>query len=436
MHGKPTVLLIATLDTKAVEARYVRAALEVEGVDVIHLDASIRAFVDPTAEITPPQVAAAAGRSLADVRALRDEGRSQPLMIEGAVRCALAAHAAHGLAGIIGLGGSMGTSLASVVMQAFPYGLPKLLVSTMASGDTRPFVGTKDIIMVNPVCDIAGLNSITRAAFRNAAVALAAMARAYAPEPAEAKPLVTMTTLSAIDACTVRVRRALEQRGYEVMVFHTLGAGGRAMDEIVRERDVCAVVDASLVEINDLLNGGLCSAGPERAKAALEKGVPVVFAPGNADFIVAGPIDAARRQFPGKQYHVHNHLLTAVRTEADELLRLARHMGGLIAPARGPVSFFVPLHGFSTLDSPDGPIHRPELCPLFADALAHALPERVVARRFANHINDPAFADAIVAQVQAYGESAAVNAASRTPPDGPAARAGTPGAPRSARDNA
>ena len=402
MSSKPKVLMIVTLDTKAVEARFIRDILESEGVDVVHLDASIRESTDPNVEIPPEAVAGAAGKTIQQVRDLGHEGKCQAVMIEGAVKCALQAQAKHGFSGIIGVGGSMGTTLASVVMQAFPYGLPKVLVSTMASGFTRPFVGAKDIIMFNPVCDIAGLNSITRDVFRNAALATAAMAKNYSPVRVEPRPLIAMTTLSTTDRCTVRVRKSLEQKGYEVMVFHTLGTGGMAMDQIVRERDVAAVVDVSLVEINDFLNNGLCSAGPDRAKAALEKGIPVIFAPGNADFMVSGPLDVAKVQFPGKRYHVHNQALTAVRTEAGELERLAQHMGGLIANAKGPVSFFVPLKGFSHHDSPEGHLHDPSLCPVFAAALKKALPASVKMTEFDCHINDPQFADAIVAQVLKY----------------------------------
>jgi uncharacterized protein (UPF0261 family) len=213
---------------------------------------------------------------------------------------------------------------------------------------------------------------------------------------------VAMTTLSTIDACTVNVRKQLEAKGFEVMVFHTLGTGGMAMDQIVSERDVVAVVDTSLVEINDFLNNGLCSAGPDRSKAALAKGVPVIFAPGNADFMVAGPIDMAKSMFPNHRYHMHNHALTAVRTEPSELKALANHMGGLIADAKGPVSFFVPLKGFSHHDSPEGHLHDPAMCPVFLDALKEALPKTVVAREFNCHINDAQFADAIVEQVLAY----------------------------------
>lgn len=407
--SKPKVLMIVTLDTKAVEAKFVRETLEANGVDVVHLDASIRGEVEGGAEITPRQVTAAAGKTLQEVRDLKHEGKCQAVMIEGAVKCAQELHARTPIRGIVAIGGSMGTSLASVVMQSFPYGMPKVIVSTMASGFTRPFVGAKDIVMFNPVCDIAGLNSITRDVFRNAAIATASMAKAYSPVRVEPKPLVAMGTLSTIDRCTVRVRKALEQKGYEVMVFHTLGTGGMALDQLVAERDVAAVVDTSLVEHNDFLNNGLCSAGPERSKAALTKGIPVIFAPGNADFMVSGPIDMARQQFPGKRYHIHNHALTAVRTEAEELQKLARHLGGLIKEAKGPISFYIPLKGFSNHDSPDGHLHDPSLCPVFAKAMRAELPASVEVREFDCHLNDETFADAIVARVLAAtaGKSAA-----------------------------
>ncbi len=397
--SKPKVLMIITLDTKAVEARFIREALEANGVDVVHLDPSIRSEVDDRVEITPTEVAAAAGKTLQEVRDLNHEGKSQAVMIEGAVKCAHALHAKTPISGIIGLGGSMGTALGSVVMQGFPFGMPKVLVSTMASGFTRPFVGARDIVMFNPVCDIAGLNTITREVFRNAAIATAAMAKVYTPIRREPRPLIAMGTLGTIDRCTVRVRKLLEEKGYEVMVFHTLGTGGMALDQLAAERDVAAVVDTSLVEHNDFLNDGLCSAGPDRSKAALAKGIPVIFAPGNADFMVAGPIDAAKQQFPGKRYHMHNPALTAVRTEAEELGKLARHLAGLIREAKGPVSFFVPLNGFSAHDSPAGHLHDPSLCPVFAKALRTELPAGVDIREFDCHMNDDAFADAIVAKV-------------------------------------
>ena len=303
MHVVPKVLMVITLDTKAAEAHYVREVLEAHGVGVVHLDASIRSSVQGGAEIAPDAVASAAGSTLEQVRELKHEGKCQAVMTQGAIKLAEGLYRRGKIAGVIGVGGSMGTTLATAVMRALPYGVPKLMISTMASGFTRPFVGNRDILMLNSVCDIAGLNTISRDVFRNGAIAMAAMAREYQPRAAEEKPLVMISTLSTTDKCSVRVREALTRQGYEVMVFHTLGTGGMTLDDIVRERNVAAVVDLSLVEINDFLQGGLCSAGPDRAKAALVKGVPTIFAPGNIDFMVAGPIDQAKVQFPGKRYH-------------------------------------------------------------------------------------------------------------------------------------
>jgi len=402
MGGKPNVLLIATRDTKQQEAQFIRTCLEELGVTVHHLDASIRKSVDDSAEVTPEAIAAAAGTTMADIRALNHEGKCQAVMIDGALKCAQELHRRVGLGGIIGLGGSMGTALATTVMQSFPYGLPKVMISTMASGMTRPFVGAKDIVMVNPVCDISGLNSITRSAFRNGALAVAAMARDYCPTAVEPKPLVTLSTLGTTEKCSARVRTLLEASGFEVMVFHTLGTGGAAMDQIIRDRDVAVVIDLSLIEVSEFLHGGLCPTGPERCKAALEKGVPTVFAPGNLDFLVAGPLEDAKRRFPGKLYHSHNAALTAVRAEADEFRNDADHLAGLIKDAAGPVAFFVPLLGFSHHDSPEGHLHDPSLPPVFASHLKKKMPLGVPVVELALHINDDRFADALVAQAIAF----------------------------------
>jgi uncharacterized protein (UPF0261 family) len=394
--------MIVTLDTKAREAAYVREILEADGIEVVHLDASIRRIVDGGAEIGPEAVALAAGSTLEDVRALKHEGKCQAVMTAGALAWASRLQAAGEIAGVFGIGGSMGTTLATAVMRSLPYGLPKLMISTMASGFTRPFVGNRDIMMLNSVCDIAGLNTISREVFRNGALSVAAMARGYRPPQRADKPLVMISTLSTTDKCSVRVREALAGKGYEVMVFHTLGTGGMTLDDIVREREVAAVVDMSLVEINDFLQGGLCSAGPDRAQAALLKGVPTIFAPGNIDFLVAGPIEQARTQFPGKRYHMHNAALTAVRAEAAELKALAEHMGSIIGKAKGPVSFFVPLRGFSAHDSEQGYLHDPSLPPVFLQFLRAAMPEGIPVSELDCHINDELFADALIEQVLQY----------------------------------
>ncbi len=397
--SSPNVLLIITQDTKEQEARYIRDILEAAGCNVLHLDPSVRRSVGG-AEISPEQVAAAAGHSIEGVRALGHEGKCQAVMTDGAVKCALKAHAESGLSGVLAVGGSMGTGLAGTVMQALPYGLPKLIVSTMASGFTQPYLGVKDIAIMNAVTDISGINSISSEVFRNAALAVAGMARGYAPTSGSEKPLVLITTLGTTEKSVRPIREALEGDGCEVMVFHSSGAGGPTLDGIAAERNVALVLDLSLTEILDHIHGGLANSGPDRGKAALARGIPVVFAPGNSDFIIAGPIDAAQAQFPGKKYHIHNPALTAVRTDLDDLKPLADHLAKMFGEAKGPVSFYVPLKGFSNHDSPYGHIHDPSIPPPFADYARSVMPENVEFRAVDAHFNDDEFAEAVIAKAR------------------------------------
>jgi uncharacterized protein (UPF0261 family) len=396
----PSVLLVITQDTKEEEARFARAALEAAGVRVVHLDPSVRRTVGG-AEISPEDVAAAAGMTIEEVRALGHEGKCQAAMIQGAIAAAHAWDAREPISGILAIGGSMGSALAGALMQSFPYGLPKLIVSTMASGFTKPYMGIKDIAMMNAVTDISGLNTISRDVFGNAARAVAGMAHGYDRNAPAEKPLVLITTLGTTEASVRRVRQALESDGCEVMVFHSSGAGGPTLDGLAQAKDVALVLDLSQTEILDHLMGGLADSGPDRGKAALARGIPTVLAPGNADFIIAGPIDVARAQFPGRRYHEHNPQLTAVRTTIDDLKRLADHLAANVAAARGPVHVITPLHGFSSHDSPQGHIMDRAVPAPFADYLRQAMPAHVPVQVVDAHFNDPAFSDAVIATARA-----------------------------------
>ncbi|WP_068071990.1 Tm-1-like ATP-binding domain-containing protein, partial [Novosphingobium lentum] len=301
------------------------------------------------------------------------------------------------VSGILAIGGSMGSALAGALMQSFPYGLPKLIVSTMASGFTKPYMGVKDIAMMNAVTDIAGINSISRDVLRNSANAVAGMAKGYRPDTGSDKPLVLITTLGTTEASVKRIRQALEADGCEVMVFHSSGAGGPTLDGLAQDKDVALVLDLSVTEIMDHLHGGLADTGPDRGLPALRKGIPVIIAPGNADFIIAGPIDAARAQFPGKRYHEHNPQLTAVRTELPELKRLADQLAANVRQANGPVRVFTPLKGFSNHDSPYGHIQDESLPGPFAAYLRDVMPPNIPVTAIDAHFNDAAFSDAIIA---------------------------------------
>lgn len=399
MKYKNNILLIFTSDTKLEEGLFIRRKLEEHGLNVIHLDASIRLSGESSAEITPDQIASATGDTIPEIRALNHEGKAQARMIEGAVKSALSVHAEVKISGVIGIGGSMGTTLGSAVMRALPFGIPKVMVSTVASGMTRPFVGTKDIQMFHSVADISGLNRVTRSVFENAANAIAGEVKYRSNGSDDEKPMILVSTLGTTEACSKAVRQQLEAKGFEVVIFHTTGAGGAAMDEIANEQEVAAVVDMSLSELNDQLNGGLCSAGPDRGKSAIRKGVPTVFAPGNVDFIIAGPHEEACKQFPGKRFHIHNAALTAIRTEKKELALLADHLAEIINEGSGKVAINIPLQGFSAHDSDSGHLQDKSLPPVFAELVASRMPSRVKINKIDAHINDTTFADSIVSQV-------------------------------------
>lgn len=393
---KPSILLIIPQDTKEQESRYVRDILEELGCDVVHLDPSVRKTIGG-AEISPEEIVAAAGKTIEEVRALGHEAKCQAVMMEGSMKLAHDYDAKSPFSGIISVGGSMGTTLSTVIMQSFPYGLPKVMVSTMASGFTTPYVGVKDVTMMNAVTDISGLNSISREVYRNAALAVAGMAKGYKPSAGGDQPLVLITTLGTTEPTALRIRKELEADGCEVMIFHSSGSGGPTLDSIASERDVAVVLDLSLTEMVDHLYGGVADTGPDRGKAALARGIPTIFVPGNCDFIIGGPIDAAKAQFPGKKYHIHNAVLTAVRTGMDELKTIADHLASLVGEAKGPVKVITPLKGLSSHDSPEGHLYEPSMPKPFADYIISVMPEGVPVETVDAHINDVEFSDHIIA---------------------------------------
>ena len=395
-NDRPSVLFICTQDTKEEEARFTRAALEAAGVDVVHLDPSVRRTIGG-AEIAPETVAQFAGMTIEDVRALGHEGKCQEAMIRGAIAAAHAWNADAPVSGILAVGGSMGSALAGALMQSFPFGLPKLIVSTMASGFTKPYMGVKDIAMMNAVTDISGINTISRDVFRNAANAVAGMARGYEPDTGPAKPLVLITTLGTTEVSVKRIRQSLESDGCEVMVFHSSGAGGPTLDALAADKDVALVLDLSPTEIIDHLFGGLADAGPDRGRAGLLKGIPTIIASGNADFIIGGPLPSSQAQFPGRRYHEHNPQLTAVRTTNADLEKLADHLAANVRDAKGPVRVFTPLQGFSSHDSSAGHLLDLSVPGPFADYLRKVMPTHVPVTAVDCHFNDEAFSDAVTA---------------------------------------
>ncbi|RLB36329.1 MAG: UPF0261 family protein [Deltaproteobacteria bacterium] len=400
MSTKLKVLIVATMDTKSKETLFLKKCLEAQDVSAIVIDAGIRGESPVQVEITRQQVAAATGKSLGEIQHLKPEGIALNAMVAGATKLVHDLLERKIISGIIGLGGSMGTTLGTGIMRTLPVGFPKVMISTMASRDTRLFVGTKDIMMLHSVCDLAGLNIVTRAVLRNGALALAGMVKGlsgdeFMPAPQQHQ-LIAISTLGTTEACALRLRQKLEADGKEVVTFHTVGSGGQAMDELIDQGHVEFVLDISLHELVDNMFGGDYDAGHARGRASIRKGISTIFVPGNVDFLVTGPVETAKKQFPGRAYHIHNSAITAVRTSRQELMELARTLAGFCKDAKGPVAFLIPLGGFSAFDSPGETLEDKGARKVFRDALRESLPAGIPIVESEHHINDPEFADKIL----------------------------------------
>jgi uncharacterized protein (UPF0261 family) len=389
-----TVLLIATLDTKAAEAAYVRDLIVERGHAVIVLDPGVLGEPPFAADIDASTVAAAGGTPLTVLRANGDRGAALDIMARGAAALATELHAEGRVQGILGLGGSCGTAIASAAMRALPFGLPKVMVSTVASGQVGSYVGVKDLTMMYSVVDIAGLNRISRRILANAAGAVTGMLGAAVPA-SDDRPVVAMTMFGVTTQCVDRLRAAIEAAGFEVLVFHATGSGGRAMEELIRAGFIAGVADVTTTEWADELVGGMLAAGPERLDAAANAGVPQIVSVGALDMVNFGPRDSVPARFASRTLHVHNPNVTLMRTTPDECRRLGEIIAAKLNRATGPTTLFLPLKGVSALDREGQRFHDPEADAALFDALRRSVGPAVTLIELDLHINDPAFADAM-----------------------------------------
>jgi uncharacterized protein (UPF0261 family) len=337
-----TVVLAGTLDTKNDEYAFVRSRVrDVHGLDTILIDAGIVGVPGAAADITRDEVARAAGTDVATLAAAGDRGSAVETMAIGLTAVVKRLHAEGRLDGIIGLGGSGGSSLVTHAMRALPLGVPKLMVSTVASGDTRPYVGASDITMMYSVIDIAGINSASAPILANAAAAIAGMASAPKPAAGSRKPLVGATMFGVTTPCVTRARERLEELGYEVLVFHATGSGGQSMEPLVRDGFLDAVLDITTTELADDLVGGVLSAGPHRLEIAGERGIPQVVSVGALDMVNFGPADSVPERFSARKFVKHNATVTLMRTTPEENAELGRRIARKLSASRGPVTLFI-----------------------------------------------------------------------------------------------
>ncbi len=391
------VVLIGTLDTKGRELAFVRDLLRAEGLETIVVDAGSQGPPAFAADVDRAEVFRRAGTSAAEVRARGDRGEAVARAAEGVAVIMAGLDRAGRVDGVFGLGGSAGTVIGTAAMRGLPFGRPKVMVSTLASGQTRPFVGGSDIAMFHPVADLAGLNRLTRVALANAAHALAAMVRA--PRPAEPpgprRPVVAASMFGVTTPCVDRARGVLEAAGAEVLVFHATGVGGEAMEGLIRDGEVDAVLDLTTTELADELVGGILSAGPDRLAAAIRRGLPQVVGVGALDMVNFGPRATVPDRFAGRTFHPHNPSVTLMRTTPAENAAIGRRMAATLAGATAEVVVLLPLGGVSALDAPGGSFHDPGADAALFAALRDGLAghPRVRVEDFAGHVNDPAYAD-------------------------------------------
>ena len=399
------VFLIGTLDTKGQEVGFVRDLLRDYGVDSQTVDAGCLGQPTIAADISREEVFAAAGASVAELQQAADRGRAVTAAARGTAEIITEAHQQGQVDGVLGLGGSAGTTIATQAMRRLPLGVPKLMVSTLASGQTRPYVGDKDILMLNPVVDISGINRISRAVLTQAARAMAGMVnfrQSTAGDGADAasddKPLIAATMFGVTTPCVEHARKILEQAGYEVLVFHATGTGGQAMESLIDDGMIAGVLDITTTELADELVGGLLSAGPERLTAAARRGIPQVISVGATDMVNFGPPETVPDRFSDRTFHHHNPTVTLMRTTVDENRRIGEEIGRKAAAAVGPTTIVLPRRGVSAIDAEGQPFDNPAA----REALFHSIRESagsipVIERD--EHLNHNSFAETAATQL-------------------------------------
>jgi len=397
-----TILLIGTLDTKGEEFAFVRGLIEARGHQVLLMDVGVAADPSDSPQISADEVAKAGDGVLADLRAANDRGAALKVMSAGATKLAESLHRDGQIDGVLSLGGSGGSSIATAAMQALPVGFPKVMVSTMASGDTSPYVGVKDITLMYSVVDVAGLNAVSRQVFANAVGAICGMVEQPMIEASD-KPIIAASMFGVTTPVVTAVRESLEKAGYEVLVFHATGSGGAAMEGLIRDGFIQAVADITTTEWCDELVGGVLSAGPTRLEAAVEQGIPQVVSLGALDMVNFGARASVPDRFDGRTFYEHNATVTLMRTTAEENRELGRIIAEKLNRSTGPTALFVPLRGVSMIDAPDMPFHDPEAdADLFASVREHLDQDKVELVELDLHINDDAFASAMTEKLLTF----------------------------------
>ncbi|ADK15359.1 hypothetical protein WX45_02779 [Clostridium ljungdahlii DSM 13528] len=372
-----TIAIAGTFDTKGSEYSYAKELIENLGLGTFTIHTGV---FEPTFEpdVSNDEVAKAAGADLKDIVAKRDRAWATAVLSKGMEKLVPELYKQGKFDGIISFGGSGGTSLATPAMRALPIGVPKVMVSTVASGNTEPYVGTSDIVMMPSVVDVAGLNSISTKIFTNAVFAIAGMVKFENTKVVDKKPLVAATMFGVTTPCITAAREYLEKRGYEVLVFHATGIGGRSMEALIDGGFIEGVLDLTTTEWADEIIGGVLNAGPDRLEAASRKSIPQVVSVGALDMCNFGPYDTVPEKFKKRNLYKHNPTVTLMRTNIEKNKAIAEKLVEKLNLAKEKTALFIPLKGVSGIDVEGQPFYGPEEDKVLFDTLINNVNKNAV----------------------------------------------------------
>ena len=404
-----TIAILGTLDTKAEEHAFLQEFIRGDGADVLMIDTGLLGAGPSNADVSADEVARAAGVERSTLVAGNDRSAAIDVMGRGAGKILKGLLQDRRLDGVISLGGGSGTTLASIAMRALPVGMPKLIVSTIASGNTRPIVRGTDLTLTYPVVDIAGLNHVTRRILVNAAGAIVGMARAYARaekdlDREENRPVVAMSMFGVTSTAGNAARAKLEKAGFDVLVFHATGSGGESMEALIEAGLVAGVLDLTTTELADDLLGGVMSAGPDRLTAAAKHGVPQVVSVGALDMVNLGPLDSLPEAYKSRRLHQHAPTMTLMRTSPEDCVELGRRLVARVNLSSAAASIYIPLRGTSSASVDGAPFFDPEADASLFEAIRSGARSGVKVVELDASANDPLFgevmADALIEYIQ------------------------------------
>jgi uncharacterized protein (UPF0261 family) len=386
----PTIAIVGALDTKGLEFAFLKAEIEERGCGTLVIDVGVLGEPAFSPDVSRERVAEAGGAALSDLVAKQDRGEAMVAMTRGVAVVAKQLYDEHKIDGIISMGGGGGTVMGTSAMRALPVGFPKLMVSTVASGDVGAYVGTSDITLMPSVVDVAGINRISRVIYTNAAGAICGMVSGEVV-PGKDKPLIAATMFGNTTRAVNHARSLLEAAGYEVLVFHATGTGGRTMEALIADSYITGVLDMTTTEWADEVCGGVLSAGPTRLDAAGKAGIPQVVVPGCIDMCNFWARNTVPSRYEGRTFYEWNPNITLMRTTPEENARMGEIFAEKLNASSGRVVVLIPLGGFSEVDLPGKAFWWPEADQAFVQALKSKLRTGIPVVEMQTDVNDPTF---------------------------------------------